>query len=253
MTNVLDILMYHSISDRGGPTSIGPDIFAAQMEALSASSCDVISMDDVVNGELEGHKVVITFDDAFEDFATNALPVLDRFSFPATVYVPTNRVGADEDWTGAMTPPRPLMSWETLRSLPADLVTLANHTLSHPDLTTLPPEDAQREIVVAKETLETQLNRPIRHFAAPYGKVSESVKTIIAQHHDTAVGTRLDSATGRPDIHDLPRLEMFYFQSQTAWTAHLNGRGGPYLAARRGLRALRNMISHPAERQGGRA
>ena len=56
----VDILMYHSISDAPGPTSIAPDIFAAQMQALAESGLPVISPDALLDPPAP-RSVLITF------------------------------------------------------------------------------------------------------------------------------------------------------------------------------------------------
>ena len=244
----VDILMYHSISDRGGPTSIPLEIFSTQMDALASSGLPVVDLDHVAAGDLPERSVVLTFDDAFADFETNAHPVLERHGFPATVYVPTGNIGATESWNGALSPPRALMDWPTIRRLAANGVTFGNHSVSHPDLTSLGPEELDAELTQSKSKLEHELGRQVRHFAPPYGKTSRRVQEVIAKEHETSVGTTLGQADELSDIFDLPRLEMFYFRSERAWRQHLDGRGAAYLSLRRGLRAVRNTVSHPARR-----
>lgn len=248
MRNSVDILMYHSISDRGGPTSIAPGVFAEQMAALSASRRTVVRMDDVAAGAWPDGAVVITFDDAFEDFRTSAWPVLSRHGFVSTVYVPTGQVGEVENWTGAMAPPRPLMDWQTIRGLSEEGVAFGNHTVLHRDLTRLDDDDLATEIREGKQTLEDRLSRAVRHFAAPYGRTSAKVRAAVAEAHDTGVGTDLGAVTGDSDLYDLPRIEMYYFTDIRRWERYLSGRGNTYLAVRRGLRAIRNVLSHPAQR-----
>lgn len=243
-----DILMYHSISDRGGPTSIAPDVFRWQMEALAASRRPVVSMDRFAEGSWPDGAVALTFDDAFQDFSDFAWPILERHDFPAMVYVPTGYVGGAEGWTGALSPPRPLMDWPTIRRLAKAGVEFGNHSVSHPDLSALDDTDLQREICDAKEALEGKLGSPVRHCAPPYGSASATVRKAVARCHVTSVGTVLGQVTEASDLLHLPRIEMFYFRTPGAWRRHLDGNGGPYLALRRGLRAIRSAISPHAKR-----
>ncbi|NND20750.1 MAG: polysaccharide deacetylase family protein [Silicimonas sp.] len=248
MTGHVDILMYHSISDRGGPTSILPETFAAQMAALASSDRQVVGIDALATENWPDNSVVITFDDAFQDFVTSAWPILEQRGFPAVVYVPTDHVANEEDWAGALTPPRRLMDWADIRLLANEGVTFGSHSVSHPDLTALEDSVLMTEITRSKEVLEAELGTAVRHFAPPYGRSSPKVRKLIAQNYSTSVGTRLARAGPSSDRFDLPRIEMFYYSNMAAWYRHLSGRGTPYLNIRKGLRTVRNLLSHPASR-----
>ncbi|SLN75890.1 polysaccharide deacetylase family protein [Ruegeria meonggei] len=240
MTPRLEILMYHSISDAPGPTSIPPQIFAAQMQALADSGLPVVSPDAMATPP-QTRSVVITFDDGFSDFDTIAWPILRTHGFHPIVYLPSGRMGELENWVGCNTPRRPLMSWDRVGHLAAEGVFFGGHSITHPDLTTLPAETLEQEVVRSGQDIAARLGQPIRHFAPPYGASSPEVRRCIARHYTTSVGTRLGVAGPRDDLHDLPRLEMFYFTDVSRWQEHLAGRGGAYLAIRRTMRRARQM------------
>jgi peptidoglycan/xylan/chitin deacetylase (PgdA/CDA1 family) len=62
------------------------------------------------------------------------------------------------------------MNWDELRDFAADpLVTIGAHTLSHCYLAKAPREDAGHEMAASRARIENELQRPVLHFAYPYG------------------------------------------------------------------------------------
>ena len=120
------------------------------------------------------HAVAVTFDDAMESFAENALPVLLRLKIPATVFAVTEALGRRPEWTESYySADEQVMSAEKLRGLP-DLITVGSHTLTHANLVTLPPDAAAREIAASRGKLEALLCRPVKFFSFPFGAFSTS-------------------------------------------------------------------------------
>ena len=244
---VVDILMYHSISDDGGATSISPATFRMQMAAIAAARVPVISLDDYLAGvagkrALAPRSVILTFDDGFQDFADQAWPVLQNLGFRPIVYLATAHVGRREDWALCHPTPRRIMDWPLIRALAAEGVEFGSHTVSHPRLTELDPEVVEVELSAAKVRLEAMLGRKVPHFAAPYGAADARERATIAQHYRTSVSTLLASAGPGSDPHHLPRLDMFYFTDPGHWRRHLAGMGAPYLLARQALRRVRRAL-----------
>lgn len=238
----LAVLTYHSIATASGPTSIAPATFRMQMEALAARgivTLDVAGFLRWHNGEAPRNRcVLITFDDAFADFAEVAHPVLRAHGFSALVFAPTGALGGCETWPGAPTPPRALLDWPTVRALAGEGVEFGGHGVAHADLTRLSPDARRREIDGCAQALSARLGMRPRAFAAPYGRVDPAVCADIARIWDVAFGTRFARATVGADRFDVPRIEMHYFRAARRWAAFLDGHQG-YLNTRRVLRAVR--------------
>ncbi|MEE2778775.1 MAG: polysaccharide deacetylase family protein [Acidobacteriota bacterium] len=97
--------MYHRVSTSGsagagwGNRSLSVDIadFDRQIRVLSErQNCLSVPevIDRMVEGQLPGKALTITFDDGYRDNLDHALPVLERWSVPATIYVCTGLVDA---------------------------------------------------------------------------------------------------------------------------------------------------------------
>ena len=74
----IDVLMYHSISEAAGPTSIPPAIFEGQMNALAAAGYHVADFADMIAWRAGDHPLpektaIITFDDGFYRFSKRRL------------------------------------------------------------------------------------------------------------------------------------------------------------------------------------
>ena len=242
------ILTYHSISEASGPTSTPPAVFRMQMETLAASGAKVISVDEfrgwMLDGErLTGRPVVITFDDAFADFAEASFPVLKRFGFPSFVFAPTRFIGAKETWRGAGEPARALMDWTQICALAREGVTFGAHAATHPDLTTLSDEELDQELSESGNALCERLGVRPRYFAPPYGSSDARVRDAIAKYFDLSFGVQLAEAGVGAPRYDIPRVEMHYFRNETLWRRFLDGRGGLYFGARKlALRARTALI-----------
>lgn len=96
----LSILTYHRVDEPTARPDLMPSLisavpadFEAQV-ALVARDFDAISLPDVLDAlddprRLPRRAVLVTFDDGYRDFATNAWPVLRKASVPATLFVAT--------------------------------------------------------------------------------------------------------------------------------------------------------------------
>ena len=239
------VLTYHSVSHSTGPTSIAPATFAMQIQAVVDCGYRSATLDEFIAWH-EGRqpldrKLLITFDDGFEDFVAHALPVLERHGFTALMFVPTRKLGAPEDWEGANHPARPLMRPEDVRDLARRGVEFGAHSRTHANLPRLSPEDREMEIAGSGDDLAEMLAHPTRSFAAPYGAVDSDTVGMIGQHYPIAFGTRFALARRGRDRHDIPRIDMHYFRTAGQWRGFLQGQRG-YFRARQALRWVGNRV-----------
>jgi peptidoglycan/xylan/chitin deacetylase (PgdA/CDA1 family) len=150
--------------------------FASQMGFLDRFGYRVLSLDQALRC-LRGERstpprsVVLTFDDAYENFVDYALPLLQRHGFPATVYAISGWLGQRAEWLakdpGRSTPN--LMSAAQLRTIHGLGITVGSHTATHPKLAEVRPERLREELADSKTALEDLLGDEVRHLCYPYG------------------------------------------------------------------------------------
>jgi peptidoglycan/xylan/chitin deacetylase (PgdA/CDA1 family) len=92
------ILCYHSVSiddehEWSGTYSMSPAVLASRFRMLRDGGYNVLPLDEAIRRlyerTLPPRSVALTFDDGMFDFRARALPLLQEFGFPATVYLTT--------------------------------------------------------------------------------------------------------------------------------------------------------------------
>jgi peptidoglycan/xylan/chitin deacetylase (PgdA/CDA1 family) len=172
----IPILMYHSVSDarerRTHPyywTATTPAVFADHMRHLHEHNYKTISLLEAVNrigtsSAKQEEAVVLTFDDGYQDFYTQAYPILNRYGFSATVFLPTAYIGENpQSFKGTN-----CLTWNQVKELNRIGIHFGSHTVTHPQLRTLRPEAVRDEVQRSKGTIEEKLGSPVGTFAYPY-------------------------------------------------------------------------------------
>lgn len=209
-------ILYHRIASTSGGKidglTISPARFERQIAWLARRGYTGICATDWAlwrRGEVQlPHKpIFLTFDDAYEDIATYAFPVLQKYRFKATTFVVTGQVGGSNIWDSSKgTAPMALMNLEQIRYWSQRGIEFGAHSRSHADLTTLSQADCRREIEGSKSELAGMLGTEVRAFAYPYGKVSESVHRVVSESYDVAFGVQEGMNDLGTDPHLLNRI-----------------------------------------------
>jgi peptidoglycan/xylan/chitin deacetylase (PgdA/CDA1 family) len=246
--SAVDILMYHSISDGPGPTCMAPEKFRRQLEALAEHGYRGVGLAELASwlrGEAQpaGKPIVLTFDDAFTDFAEVAFPELQARGWTATVFLPAGKAGEVAHWdVRPGWPAQRLLSWQALTNLAGLGIEIGAHGVSHTDLTTLPLDIARQEVVDSRRRIEDRIGCPVTSFAAPYGRTTSAIRAEVRRHYQAAVGTDLARARSTSDPYNLPRIEMWYFRDLRRWQSYLEGDARGYFLLRQGLRRMRILL-----------
>ncbi len=183
--------MYHRIVPAGlaGDSLPGlvvsPTLFDAQLALLHANGWRSITVAQLAAALAQGRPepprtFVITIDDGWDDGYTYALPVLRRYGYVATYYVPAGRVDVM----------RNVLTSSELRTLAADGMEIGNHTYSGDsiELTQLSPAQIQYQIEAGARRLASIVGETPVTLAYPAGKFDAAIEAMLqSDGYDMAV------------------------------------------------------------------
>ncbi len=293
---LLRVLTYHRIAEPDGEPAPCPSLlsatpadFAMQMQCLREhyQVVPVQAVLEAVRGgrALPPRAVLITFDDAYCDFAEHAWPVLRRLELPVTLFVPTAYPDAPErsfwwdrlhqalagakqgalhcdgkrlplgsarerrqayaqlrdkvkslphdvamdlvdvlcDELGQPSSPNLVLSWDALRRLAREGVTLGAHTRTHPMLHRLDPARVREEAARSRADLEREIGKTLPIFAYPSGGFdARTLEALAAEGFELAFTTQRGiNDLRRPRPLQLRRTSVVHRMSEPLLRAQL--------------------------------
>ena len=246
-------LAYHGIADvpRRSPGSslfVAPAEFERQILALRRWGYQFVTCRRQLQLARQGSAngtASLAFDDGLADNYTVLRPLLHKMSVPATVFVVTG-------WLGGR---HPVATWaatltiQQLRALHNAGIEVGGHTVNHPDLTRLAPEEAQVELRTCRLQLEGLLQAPIELAAYPFGSANPAVReTCRSAGYGGAF--RAGGHGSWLDPWDLPRQDMNRGSGLVGLRLKRDGRYEPLMRhasarlARRIERLTRETLGH---------
>lgn len=202
------IFIYHSVRPHISGISleqdsfdITPELFEQQLAYLRDNGYTTIGLDDVEKYINQGtttpvaKPVAITFDDGWRNQYKYAFPLLKKYHMTATFYVYTKPIDRENAH---------FLSWEQIREMSAAGMTIGSHSLSHPLFKNSLPEGIVKEIFESKKVIETEIGKPVRHFAQPFGYSTPEIEALIKEAgYATARGTYRGSQHSREEVYNL--------------------------------------------------
>jgi len=179
---LVPVIAYHHVTDeQQNDMTVSPDLFNQHMQFLADNGYQPVTLDAWCAAALHGAElpqkpIMITFDDAWKSQYEFALPILEKFGFPATFFAYIDVIGN-----------KTTMTWEQLRILAEKGNCIGCHSATHCKLTLKfdfetdlqYKERISREIVGAKNLIEEHLGVQIRHFCYPYGFYNSEIFSML--------------------------------------------------------------------------
>ena len=156
------------------------DVYAAGYKLCSMKEYALSTDDD------KHSLIVCTFDDGYDGLIKNALPIMNKHNFTATVYVCTDYLGQYNDWNYKDKNRRRHMDIAELKTLQEQGWEIGSHGVSHQSLLRLSDEEIHAQLSVSKEIFRNHFG-DITTYAYPYGDFSPFIESQVKKYYDSAV------------------------------------------------------------------
>jgi peptidoglycan/xylan/chitin deacetylase (PgdA/CDA1 family) len=164
------VLCFHDVADAAWFESV---------IVMLTKKYHVITPEQFHEGNFDAEKinVLLTFDDGYQSWIDNCLPVLRHYGLKGLFFVNSGLLdmSGDEEKTVMfmrknlqITPKEPL-TWSGAKLLAKEGHTIGGHTTTHADLGKVKEEVIWEEIVSDKHRLEKELGTTLSDFAFPFG------------------------------------------------------------------------------------
>ena len=253
MAATLPVLTFHSLDHRESAISYSPAAFRHVINKLLARGYQTLKLTEAAeylrrNVAFPNRSCVLTFDDGYENVYTEAFPILEQHGLQATVFIAiggNSNIQADARLNSMNS--LSMLSWGQIREMRHAGIDFGAHTLTHPDLTSLPPDRAELEIIQSRSVIEDALGTNVECFAYPYGRHNRHSREITRQHFTCAVSDRLGVVCARSNLFALERIDAAYLRSNRSINFLFTPIGAPYIWARSlEYRVTRQIRANPA-------
>lgn len=169
--------VYHRFGDDRFPsTNVSLTNFEAHLKYLVENDFQVLTFGEAIDylksTDPEQKTAVITIDDGYKTFYENGLPLLEKYSFKATLFINTETIGGAD-----------YLDWSELKDASNRGVEIGNHTHSHDYFLNLAEVNRykvfEEELKTSQGLIEKHLGVIPKTFAYPYGELDAKMKEIV--------------------------------------------------------------------------
>jgi peptidoglycan/xylan/chitin deacetylase (PgdA/CDA1 family) len=252
----IPILMYHSVSadpETGTSpyyrTATQPEIFRQHMQALKSAGYRAVDLKTAVHSLRHGAQekiAVVTFDDGYRDFYTDAFPILQAQAFTATMFLPTAFIGNETRHFKN----RACLTWSEVKELHQAGMHFGSHTVTHPKLVDLAWPQIQTELTDSKKEIEDRLGTATDTFAYPFAFpetnrpfVQRLSEMLAETGYQCCATTRIGRAKPGDDLMQLKRLPANSCDDARLFQAKLDGAYDWLAPLQAGVKKVKALIS----------
>tara|TARA_Y200000002_G_C22603901_1_gene630733 strand:+ start:196 stop:1119 length:924 start_codon:yes stop_codon:yes gene_type:complete len=194
--------MYHRFNETKYPsTNIKMEIFKEHIKTIQNSNYKLINPSDFekkFDYPKKNKKILITIDDAFKSFYTEAWPFLKKNKIPFILFVSTEPVGKNG-----------YMTWSQIKEVEAEeYAFIGHHSHTHGYLVDKTNDQFILDIEKANKIFLNELGYIPKLFSYPFGEYSKFMRDYISQNFKFAFGQHSGVIDVNKDKFELPRFPI---------------------------------------------
>lgn len=177
---IVPSLLFHSVTKKStfDQSHVTTEKFKKVISYLNNNNYTTLTAYETAHsnrvGKDENNKTVsLIFDDGFEDFFTNAFPILQEYNLNGSVFPVVDSIGDKLLWD--VYAPKKCLSKKQITTIADAGHEIGSHTLSHADLRMLSDKDLDNELSISKKILEDITGKPVRTISFPFGSWNNRV------------------------------------------------------------------------------
>jgi peptidoglycan/xylan/chitin deacetylase (PgdA/CDA1 family) len=195
-------IMYHRFNESKYPsTNIQMDIFKNQIEIIKKSDfsfSNPINFNERFNSPKLKKEILLTIDDAFKSFYTEAWPYLKKNKIPFILFVSTEPVGK-----------KGYMTWNQIREVESEeFAFIGHHSHTHEYLIDETNDWFISDILIANKIFLKELGYIPNSFSYPFGEYSNFMRDYISQNFEFAFGQHSGVIDINKNKFELPRFPI---------------------------------------------
>ncbi len=220
----ISALLFHKIDDHfeWGITRQKVGQFEREIDFLYENGYKTISMEEAEESDGQNRKVILTFDDGYENIYRNAFPILQKHNMFGYVFIPTGYIGKENSWDANLGNIKfKHLAWRQIEEMSKYGFIFGSHSVNHPDLTKLQNKHLKYELEASKSELEQKLGKKVDFLSYPFGKTNSRV-CAKAREVGYKKGFTVCKSISQPNDLAIPRKPLYLIDSLLSFTIKLH-------------------------------
>ncbi|HKC04593.1 MAG TPA: polysaccharide deacetylase family protein [Patescibacteria group bacterium] len=195
----LPTLVFHSVRKGAGKDlyALEPTHFDAIVAMITEKFGGSVSMEDIITNQgnlINQRRVLLTFDDGYEDHSEVVLPILRKYKAKATFFLLPKYFGRKNLWDHRSQVILKHLSIEQTKKLIKDGHTVGSHGLTHNSLLKFNDQQLKNELQESKDILENDLQIDVNCFSYPYGDFDQKITKLSSSIYKYSFATNKETS-----------------------------------------------------------